>query len=205
MTVPVVPDRGQARGWLAEELAGGEYRQAQGSWLARAWNWLQERLDRLSVPALGTDWTDVVVVVVLLAAVVGVVVLVGGPLRRSARTSTAQPVFESAPEPSSAHFARAEAAAGAGNWSLAVAERFRGLVRSLEERALLDPRPGRTATEIATEAGAWLPGCADALVRAARTFDDVRYGGRSASAGSDEDVRAVVAQVAAARPVVRTS
>lgn len=205
VSVPVVPDRGQARGWVAEELAGGEYREAQGSWLARAWNWVQDQLDRLSVPALGTSWTDVLVVVVLLAAVIGVVFLVGGPLRRSARTSAAQPVFEAAPEPASAHFARAEAAAGAGDWSLAVAERFRGLVRSLEERALLDPRPGRTATEIATEAGSWLPGCADALAQAARTFDDVRYGGRTATARADEDVRAVVAQVAAARPVVVAS
>ncbi|MEZ0165554.1 DUF4129 domain-containing protein [Kineococcus sp. LSe6-4] len=199
--VPVQPDRSTARGWLAAELAGPEYRQARGSWLSRAWSWLQDRLEGVSVPGLGTGWTSVVVVVVLLAALVAVVLLVGGPLRRSARQSPAGPVFDTAPEPSSAHFARADAAAAAGEHDLAVTERFRGLVRALEERALLEARPGRTAAEIAAEAGAWLPGGADALHRAARTFEDVRYGGRPATAGTDEDLREVVRQVAAARPV----
>ncbi|WP_432565066.1 DUF4129 domain-containing protein [Kineococcus sp. SYSU DK003] len=196
------PDRAQARDWLTRELAGSEYRQAQGSWLLRAWTWLQERLEDLTVPGLGTGWTAVLVVVVLLAALVGAVLLVGGPVRRSARQSAAAPVFEAAPEPAAAHFARADAAAAEGRWSSAVAERFRGLVRSLEERTLVEPRPGRTATEIAAEAGGALPGCAEALTRAARTFDDVRYGGRPATASTDDDLRTVVAQVGAARPVL---
>lgn len=163
---------------------------------------LWERLQGVSVPGLGTGWTSVVVVVLLLAALAGAVYLVGGPLRRSARQAAAAPVFEAAPEPATAHFARADAAAAAGDHALAVAERFRGLVRSLEERALVEPRPGGTATEITTAAARALPDCADALARAARTFDDVRYGGRPATPGTDEDLRAVVAQVAAARPVV---
>ncbi|MEZ0494462.1 DUF4129 domain-containing protein [Kineococcus sp. TBRC 1896] len=199
--VPVRPDRAGARGWLARELAGPEYRQSQGSWLARAWSWLWERLQEVSVPGLGTGWTSVLVVVVLLVALAAVVLLVGGPLRRSARQSPQGPVFEAAPEPASAHFARADAAAAAGEHALAVAERFRGLVRSLEERALLDVRPGRTAAEIAAEAGGALPDCAAALHRAARTFEDVRYGGRPATAGTDDDLREVVRRVGAARPV----
>ncbi|PRY12462.1 DUF4129 domain-containing protein [Kineococcus rhizosphaerae] len=202
MTVPVQPDRPQARQWLAEELSRPEYRQSQGSWLVRAWTWLWDRLERVSVPGIGTGWTSVVVVVVLLVLLVVAVHLVGGPLRRSARQGPAEPVFEAAPEPASAHFARADAAAAAGDHALAVAERFRGLVRSLEERALVETRPGGTATEIASTAALALPDCADALARAARSFDDVRYGGRPASARADEDLRAVVAQVARARPVV---
>ncbi|WP_432544437.1 DUF4129 domain-containing protein [Kineococcus sp. SYSU DK002] len=200
VAVPVQPDRATARGWLAEELAGPEYRQQQGSWLARAWDWLWQRLEGVSVPGLGTGWTSVVVVVLLLLALLVVVHLVAGPLRRSARQAPAEPVFEAAAEPSAAHFARADAAAAAGDHGLAVAERFRGLVRALEERALLDPRAGRTASEIAALGARALPDAADALHRAARTFDDVRYGGRPAAATTDEDLRAVVRQVAAARP-----
>lgn len=200
--VPVTPDRAQGREWLARELAGPEYREARGSWLARAWAWLQERLSRVEVPGLGTDWTGVVVVVLLLAAVVAVVLLVAGPVRRSARQPEPGAVFDAAPEPAAAHFARADAAAAAGDWDLAVAERFRGLVRSLEERTLIDSRPGRTAGEIAARAAVALPGCAPALTGAARAFDDVRYGGRAAGAGTDEDLREVVRAVAAARPVV---
>lgn len=200
--VPLDPDRAQGREWLARELAGPEYREAQGSWLARAWAWLQDWLSQVRVPGLGTNWTAVVVVVLLLAAVVAVVFLVGGPLRRSARQREPDAVFDAGPEPSATHFARADAAATAGDWDLAVAERFRGLVRSLEERTIIDSRAGRTAGEIAGQAGATLPDCAGALTRAARTFDDIRYGGRSAGAATNEDLRAVVAAVAAARPVV---
>jgi len=200
--VPVQPDRSTAREWLARELAGSEYREAQGSWLARAWAWIQDRLEGVRVPGLGTNWTAVLVVVVLLAAVIAVVLLVGGPLRRSARQAGAEPVFDAAPEPAAAHVARADAAAAAGDFSLAVAERFRGLVRSLEERTLIQPRPGRTAVEIATEAGTALPDVADALHRAARTFEDVRYGGRTAGPSADDDLRSVLDQVSRARPAV---
>jgi hypothetical protein len=58
---------------------------------------------------------------------------------------------------------------------------MRALVRALEERALLDVRPGRTADEAAAEAGRALPAHTDRLRTAARDFDDVTYGGRSAT------------------------
>ncbi|WP_432495623.1 DUF4129 domain-containing protein [Kineococcus gypseus] len=197
---PVRPGREEARRLLAEELAGREYRQDGASWLVRAWEWLVERFSAVEVPAVGTGLTAVLVVVLLVVAVVVVVLLVAGPVRRGGRAPRAE-LFEAGPEPSSAHVRRADAAAAAGAWDAAVAERFRALVRSLEERALLDRRPGRTAHEAAVEAAAALPGCADGLARAARAFDDVRYGGRPASAATDADLRAVLAQVAAARPL----
>lgn len=58
---------------------------------------------------------------------------------------------------------------------------MRAVVRSLEERALLDVRPGRTADEAAAEAGRSLPSHTDRLHAAARDFDDVTYGGRTAT------------------------
>jgi hypothetical protein len=58
---------------------------------------------------------------------------------------------------------------------------MRAIVRSLEERALLDTRPGRTADEAAAEAGRTLPAHSDRLRAAARDFDDVTYGGRTAT------------------------
>jgi hypothetical protein len=44
-----------------------------------------------------------------------------------------------------AHRELAEAAAGEGRWADAVRERLRAVVRELESRGALDPRPGRTA------------------------------------------------------------
>ena len=79
--------------------------------------------------------------------------------------------------------AAADAAAARGDWSTAVLERFRAVVRSLEERALLDDRPGRTAHEAAEAAAARLPARAAELRRAARLFDDVCYGARRGGRG----------------------
>jgi hypothetical protein len=53
---------------------------------------------------------------------------------------------------------------------------MRAVVRALEERTLLDPRPGRTADEAAAEAGRALPGHAAALAAAAIAFDAIAYG-----------------------------
>ncbi|MBO7941425.1 DUF4129 domain-containing protein, partial [Streptomyces sp. S9] len=79
------------------------------------------------------------------------------------------------------HRAAAEAHAAQGHWNQAVQERMRAIVRALEERALLDVRPGRTADEAAAEAGRALPAHTDRLRGAARDFDDVTYGGRTAT------------------------
>ena len=75
--------------------------------------------------------------------------------------------------------AAADAHAARGEWADAVRERLRAVVRSLEERAVLDERPGRTADEAAAEAGTALPTCADDLRRSARLFDDI-WGARNA-------------------------
>src|SRR3954452_6676662 len=80
------------------------------------------------------------------------------------------------------HRAAAERHAAAGEWPQAIRERLRAIARDLEERAILDPRPGRTADELATEAGAALPDHADELAAGVRVFDDVWYGGRSGDA-----------------------
>ncbi|NEB80458.1 DUF4129 domain-containing protein, partial [Streptomyces sp. SID14478] len=74
-------------------------------------------------------------------------------------------------------------------------ERMRALVRALEERALLDPRPGRTADEAATEAARPLPQHAERLHAAAREFDDVTYGGRTATPDTYQRLTALDSEV----------
>lgn len=99
---------------------------------------------------------------------------------RTGPTSSAV-LFDDRPRSAAEHRAAAEAHAVQGHWNQAVQERMRAVVRSLEERALLDSRPGRTADEAAAEAGHTLPAHTDRLRTAARDFDDVTYGGRTAS------------------------
>jgi hypothetical protein len=139
-----------------------------------------------------------VVVLLLVAAAVVAVRLKLGPLGR--RATREEALFVGRTRTAAQHRAAADAHAAAGAWAEAVRERLRAVVRSLEERAVLDERPGRTADEAAAEAGRALPGCAAGLRAAAVLFDEVWYGGRPAGPASYAALRDLDAQVQAARP-----
>lgn len=100
------------------------------------------------------------------------------------------------------HRATADAHAAAGRWTEAVQERMRAVVRSLEERTLLDPRPGRTADEAATEAAVSLPEHGDDLRAAARAFDDVTYGGRTGDPDTYDRLRTLDLTLERAKPLL---
>ena len=68
--------------------------------------------------------------------------------------------------------------AEAGDYGQAIVEAVRASAAECEERGILRPRPGRTANELAVEAGGELPGLAADLRAVTRLFDDVRYGDR---------------------------
>jgi hypothetical protein len=93
--------------------------------------------------------------------------------------------------------------AEAGDYSQAIIEGVRAIAAELEERGVLRPRLGRTANELAIEAGAELPGLATALRTVTRLFDDVRYGDRPGTEAGYELVSQVDGQVRAA-PVTLT-
>ncbi|EUA24352.1 hypothetical protein I552_3326 [Mycobacterium xenopi 3993] len=72
----------------------------------------------------------------------------------------------------------AEEFAAQGNWAAAIRHRLRAVARSLEEAGVLQPVPGRTANELARDAGACLPHLASEMSQAATAFNDVTYGER---------------------------
>ena len=65
-----------------------------------------------------------------------------------------------------------------GNWAAAIRHRLRAVARELEETGVLNPAPGRTANELAADAGEALPHLAGELIQAATAFNDVTYGER---------------------------
>ena len=87
-----------------------------------------------------------------------------------------------------------ERAADAGDWHTAVVERMRAIARELEERSVLEPRRGRTASELSNDAGLRLPLAATQLRAAAETFNTIAYGG-GAAAATDVDVLVSADQV----------
>lgn len=199
VSVPVRPDREQARAWAVQELTHREY---HGPGLVtRVLRWLLHQLDQ--APVVGRPFQALAVTVLLaLLVTLAVVMWRRGALHPGHRAEGRGPVFASTELTAADHRALADRAAADGDWPAAVVERFRAVARALEERAVISPLPGRTADEVAREAGAWLPEVNAALMAGARLFDDVRYGGHPAGPDADAALRDLDARVRAARPGV---
>lgn len=175
-----------ARDAAREELSRREYSDAQPSLLLRLVGRVLRAVGDLvdgaaaSVPG---GRVGLLLILLLLLTLVGVVLARVRPA--GGRDGRRAPLFAgSAALSADEHRARAEQAAAQGRYDQAVRERLRAVVRDLEARGVLDPRPGRTAGEVARDAGAAVPAVAADLRRAAVTFDEVWYGGRTADASS---------------------
>ncbi|WP_406304737.1 DUF4129 domain-containing protein [Streptomyces sp. NBC_00885] len=179
--VPVDTPRIPAREAAERELSKPMYHENDPSLLQRAldrfWDWVGGLFDSASGATPGGPLGLIVVVLVVVGLLAALWWRLGTPRRTP---GSADSLFDDSPRSASEHRTAAEAHAAAGRWNQAVQERMRAIVRSLEERTLLDPRPGRTADEAADEAGRSLPAQSDGLRAAAREFDDVTYGGRTA-------------------------
>ncbi|MFE6971783.1 DUF4129 domain-containing protein [Isoptericola sp. NPDC057653] len=196
-TVPVDPDRETAHRWLLEELSRSEYSTAP-SLLERLLQWIADLFDGLSLG--GGRFPVAFVVVVAVVLVAAIAWWVAGPVRLTRSRHRSAVVLGDDARTAEELRAAADAAAGRGDWSTAVLERFRALVRSLEERVVIDERPGRTAQEAAHDAGSRLRVVAGELHGAAGLFDDVCYGTLPARAEDDQRLRDLDARVRALRP-----
>ena len=183
-------NRDEARRRARAELSHAVYHRYDDSWLIRAVKSLGHALDHAfnaaakHAPGGGPG---AIGFLILLVAVIAFARWRLGPMARGAHVSA--DVLADTTMTAAEHRRRADRAAAGGEWKTAVVERMRALARGLEERAILDPRPGRTADELAAEAGHVLPAARDALVVAATTFDAVAYGDRTASKDDYDAVR----------------
>lgn len=179
------------------ELSKRAYHHDDPTLAERVLKWIIDRLGRLldaaprHAPGHGVG---LVLIIVFVAVVVAVVATRIGRLRRTPRAD--EPLLGSEQLTAAAHRRRAEQFATAALWAEAVRERLRAITRELEERGILDPRPGRTADELCVEAAARLPAAASDLRRAASVFDDVWYGGRTASSADEQLLHALDDRVA---------
>ena len=183
--------RDEARRAAERELSKGIYHQNEPGPVMRAFDavvdWIGRFVDRLTSAAPGGSLGPLVLLAIVLV-VAAVVLWRTGPIRRGARTRV--PHLELSGDVGAAeHRRRADEHAAAGQFADAVRERMRAIVRELETRGVLDPRPGRTADEVAREAGAAVPTIAGDLRAAAGVFDEIWYGGRPATPQSDALMR----------------
>ncbi|MCF3961653.1 DUF4129 domain-containing protein [Streptomyces fuscigenes] len=201
--VPLVISREAARREAQRELSKAMYHQHDPNLLQRAirsfLDWIGDLLDSASGVAPGGH-VGVVVVAVAVVVLVGALWWRLGTPRRTASAAVDGALFDDAPRSAADHRKAAESHAAAARWREAAQERMRAVVGALEERALLDPRPGRTATEAATEAGRPLPKHADRLRAAAGDFNSVTYGGHDADRAMYERIRELDDDLRRARP-----
>jgi len=188
--------RAQAQRLAELELSDPAYRAGQPGLIERAIRWLVEWVQEFAQDAGAAapgGWLGILGLALLIVVAVLFVRWRIGPVNRAASMT-----FVVDPGTSAAEYrARAEQLAAAGQWDEAISERMRALVRVSQERGLIDTHPGWTADEVADSVGRRVPAAHSALERAARTFDDVRYGGRPGSpeaylqvAGADDQVTA---------------
>ncbi|PWI17860.1 hypothetical protein DI272_29640 [Streptomyces sp. Act143] len=203
---PVTIPRDPAREAARRELSKRMYHENDPGWFQRAlnafWKWVDELFSTAATATPGGTLGLIVIVLAVLAVLGALWWRLGTP-RREPTSSAA--LFDDRPRSAAEHRAAAEAHAAQGHWNQAVQERMRAIVRALEERALLDIRPGRTADEAAAEAGRALPSHTDRLHAAARDFDDVTYGGRRASEQSYRRLTELDRDLERAKPQLTSS
>ncbi|OBA99850.1 hypothetical protein A5662_01365 [Mycobacteriaceae bacterium 1482268.1] len=170
-------DRDAAQEAAQRELAKPIY--PKPSLTERIADWLDDLIYRIAQEgsSLPGGWFTITVLVIILAVAVVVAVRIA---RRTMRTSRGgeHALFDSHGLTASQHRATAEQYAAQGEWAAAIRHRLRAVARQLEEDGVLNPVPGRTATELAKDAAAAVPGLSDELAQAATAFNDVTYGER---------------------------
>ena len=203
MSIPVDPDAPQAHDWLVQELAKPEYQAAKPTWFDLASKAVQDWLASLFSTGTGSFSAVLLIVIVLLAAaLLAVAFIVFGLPRINRRSRLESDSLFGAGDTRDAATLRssAEGAARAGDWTLAVEERFRAIAQSLDERTIVMLMPGTTANDFAARASTAVPAERQRLASAVRTFDGVRYLGHTASPDQYEELVALDTALQAARP-----
>jgi hypothetical protein len=202
MTPPPPITRSGAQRAAQRELSKSIYHHNGEPWPVRAVRAFGRLIDHVlnrAVKSAPSGSGGALAIVVLVAVVVAFVIWRSGAPRRAAKPGAVMPIGRamSAAE----HRSMSEDAAGRADWRVAVVERMRAIAGELEERSVLDPRAGRTATEVAREAGQVVPAVTTELGVAAEIFNHVAYGNGQAS---PDDLDVMIATDSAVRQAARS-
>jgi hypothetical protein len=199
-------DRDEARAAAQRELSKRIYHTQDKGIVQRALEWFFRTINHALEKASNVMPGGALGLVSLVIAVVALVVVlrVGlGPLRR---TDLLGDRGEDGRAKTADDYRReAEEFAAAGDWREALRARFRAVIRELEQRGVLDQRAGRTAGEIAAEAGVSMPSIAADMRAAADAFSQIWYGGRAATDAAYQRMVALDEQVGRTRQTTMAS
>jgi hypothetical protein len=187
--VPTIDiDRDAAHDAAQRELGKPIY--PRGTFTDQLVAWLDDLVYKITAGGASVPggWLTITVLLLLVGVAIVVAVRVARGTMRTNRGRQSL-LFGSQEMSSSQHRSAAEHAAAQGDWAPAIRHRLRAVARHLEETAVVHQVPGRTATELARDAGQAIPGLAAELRTAADAFNDVTYGERP---GTESAYRTVV-------------
>lgn len=195
--------REEAQRAAREELSRSIYHRDDPSAVDRALQavarWLARLYDNASAATPGGG-IGLVLLLLAVGGLVGFTLWRLGPVRRAAAARS--PVATDSTLTAAEYRRLAAEHADAGRHAEAVRDLIRAIVRELEQRGALQPQPGRTADEVAADGARVVPPAGAPLRQAARIFDEIWYGGRTATA---EQVTSMRAADEAVRQALRSS
>lgn len=196
--LPRDPTQEEAQRELSKQL----YKQ-QESLVDTILTWIMRKIFELFADITGSRPEGTAATAVLALVLIGVIVAIlvkFGPIGRTRRREQEDAAGLTPTVSDDEHRRKADAFAAEGRFADAIRERLRAIIRGLTDRGVLDNRLGRTAMEVATEAGRKLPPAAADLREAASLFGAIWYGRRPATAADYSQMCTVDSRVAAARP-----
>lgn len=202
------PGPDEARDWLLDELSRPEYQAEKPNWFDQLAYQFFQWLDSLFQPT-GTPLdalAPLVATIVAAGVIVGAFVLFGRPRWTRSQRRTGGVIFGAAEMRSASELlAAARRAAAADDWTHAVPDLFRALVRRLDERGVVTASPALTSHEFSLRASGPFPELSAELAAAADHFDAVRYLRQPATAAMYMQLDALTRELWNARIEVTSS
>ena len=195
---PATPDADEARCAAEKELSRPIYHDHHDLW-DRIWSWLREHFNTDGMVPGVPSWMSTVIVVLVVAAGIALLILLLTRISSTRRVSTPPSLSVLTDDRDAATLTRAaDTAAAQADFATAVVERFRAIIRSLDERGIIDEYPGMTALEAAalTHQALGEHRLMAPLHEAAHLFDAVLYGRVVSTSSQDQQMRELADQMA---------
>ncbi|CAM3078705.1 DUF4129 domain-containing protein [Actinomyces slackii] len=196
LEAPATPGADEARRAAREELARPIYREPPNL-LERLWEWILKHADASTAIPGVSPWVSVVIVTLSATLIIAALVLLLRRLTVPRRAARPGDELFSDDRDAAALALAADQAAQRQDYATAVIERFRAIIRSLDEHGIIEEYPGMTALESVGLAAEGLPAGEVILDlrQAAALFDSVRYGDVLAGHEQDEWMRDLAQRV----------
>jgi hypothetical protein len=196
------PTPAQGRDWLKRELAGSDY---QSPWLDSVIRWIRDVLGNLVDGARHVAGLSPAITAGLAVLLIALLVWILPKVRRERVAAVSkEAVLKDLTITPRQYRDLAAQAIRDGRFDDAILDGYRAIAKDMSDRGLLNDAPGRTAHEVSLALSSPFPDHAEALAGAADLFDSVRYGHRRASEGQANQIHALDAELATARPLATT-